>query len=696
MGTSLSRIWGSEDWRDIPDDWKDDAEDWIDDAEDLSDIPKATTPEETFEKLKADPKFSEFFSFTFPDLKVGRKIANGRQREVYEGDFTLMSKKFPCAVKIFSEGFSLHHIRRQFPEGMLKGGSSVFPGFSSGTSSILGGLVLEDGEFAGRHAIVMRREWGDLRTFMTLRVRKRKFLKQPPFKDGRAKRTMLEIATGMRQLHSHGILHRNLRSTNVLVCSSTTPSLLTEDIEDNSFHCKVFGFESSVGVKGTTFWMAPEILLDIHEGSNDGTSITKKSDVYSYAIVCYEILTGRVPPREGFTTAYKDRVLRGHRPKLPKNVDGWLRKLIESCWLPDPSRRPEFDEIVEVLKSKLPDHRTPTRKRDIKAASKYHWSDIPTTDVDVHQKKSNHQVFESLKEHPEYSKFFSYTFRNLKVGPKLDEGGQAEIFEAEFEKENGVKVPCVVKLFKHMRLGDMVKQWPSGMLSIGESPGHLRFGFMGLYSGATRTCEVLGAMVDENGDFGFVFNREGGDLWKLIERRMNLPRKPSTPFQPEFAKKVMLEIALGMQHLHDHGILHRDLKAVNVLVTNVFGEFPGDKDEELMDIKVADFESSMLTKGTKFWRAPEILKHLPAPTFTREADVYSYGMTCYEVLTGKMPLKHLRDNDYAAVFEKGARPKLPAGVDDWLRVLIERCWSSEPSSRPQFKEIVEEFGKHSF
>ena len=142
------------------------------------------------------------------------------------------------------------------------------------------------------------------------------------------------------------------------------------------------------------------------------------------------------------------------------------------------------------------------------------------------------------------------------------------------------------------------------MLNKRDSSTRQRFGFMGHYPGATRTCEVLGGFVFPDSDrFAFVLNREGGDLRKLIDLRMKQHNQHS-PFAIKLAIKIMYEIAKGMQYLHDNDILHRDLKAANVLVTNVFGEFPTDVNTEVMDIKVADFECSMLVVA----RGDEILE----------------------------------------------------------------------------------------
>lgn len=101
----------------------------------------------------------------------------------------------------------------------------------------------------------------------------------------------------------------------------------------------------------------------------------------------------------------------------------------------------------------------------------------------------------------------------------------------------------------------------------------------------------------------------------------------------------------------------------------------------------------MLVEGTKFWRAPEILRQLRSRkerTYTQKADVYLYGMIYYEVLTGGVPLEDrgFKITDYEAVYG-GERPILPGHVGDWLRALIERCIGAESSERPEFQEIIE-------
>ena len=82
-------------------------------------------------------------------------------------------------------------------------------------------------------------------------------------------------------------------------------------------------------------------------------------------------------------------------------------------------------------------------------ATKPHWSQLDANSTrDDHEMETNQEIFAKLQKNNQFIRLFGYPFLNLKRGQKIVEGGQAEIFEGEFEKENGNKVPCVVKLFR--------------------------------------------------------------------------------------------------------------------------------------------------------------------------------------------------------------------------------------------------------
>jgi serine/threonine protein kinase len=90
-----------------------------------------------------------------------------------------------------------------------------------------------------------------------------------------------------------------------------------------------------------------------------------------------------------------------------------------------------------------------------------------------------------------------------------------------------------------------------------------------------------------------------------------------------------------MSYLHQNNIIHRDLKAANLLM------------DENEVVKVADFgvarvkaQTGVMTAetGTYRWMAPEVIEHKP---YDHKADVFSYGIVLWELLTGKLPYEYM-------------------------------------------------------
>jgi hypothetical protein len=194
-----------------------------------------------------------------------------------------------------------------------------------------------------------------------------------------------------------------------------------------------------------------------------------------------------------------------------------------------------------------------------------------------------------------------------------------------------------------------------------------------------------------------------GDLYKYIHMDH---RKP---FELDIAVDIMLQIAEGMQYLHDKQIVHRDLKSPNILVDPV--DCSG---KVYLRVKVADFGQAKIKAasatyslqsknvGTTLWMAPELLTSSdkressePTPQELRYpfmVDVYSYAITCSEILTGDLPFNELQEtlSNLRERVKDGFRPQLPASVPPCLVSLIQRCWDAEASKRPKFSEICVE------
>merc|ERR1712196_111434 len=87
--------------------------------------------------------------------------------------------------------------------------------------------------------------------------------------------------------------------------------------------------------------MAPELLND--------QSYSERTDIYAFAMLCFEMITFMVPFHELSIHQAACRILTGQRPKLPPNCPQWMFELITSCWQTRPASRPAFTQISSQL-----------------------------------------------------------------------------------------------------------------------------------------------------------------------------------------------------------------------------------------------------------------------------------------------------------------------------------------------------------
>lgn len=154
---------------------------------------------------------------------------------------------------------------------------------------------------------------------------------------------------------------------------------------------------------------------------------------------------------------------------------------------------------------------------------------------------------------------------------------------------------------------------------------------------------------------------------------------------------ILIGIARGMKYLHDRYIIHRDLKAGNVLLNDNF--YPLITDFGMSKImEVSHTYNQSIYGGTVPYMAPEIHKGLP---YGPKADVYSFAILMFEVLTDSLAYPELHSgklSDLAfrnKVVNENYRPKFTIPIKESHKKLIEECWSSDPEKRPNFDEIFE-------
>lgn len=171
---------------------------------------------------------------------------------------------------------------------------------------------------------------------------------------------------------------------------------------------------------------------------------------------------------------------------------------------------------------------------------------------------------------------------------------------------------------------------------------------------------------------------EGEPLSTILERERTLPESRLV--------HIMLETAAGLQAAHDAGVIHRDIKPGNLIVT------PDDT------IKITDFgvsrsmDQTTLTQtgmvmGTAQYLAPELALGKPA---TPASDIYALGIIAFEALVGKRPFTAASAVDIAIAHVNEPLPALPSRVSPDLARLVEDVLEKNPRKRPRTADALAE------
>jgi len=154
--------------------------------------------------------------------------------------------------------------------------------------------------------------------------------------------------------------------------------------------------------------------------------------------------------------------------------------------------------------------------------------------------------------------------------------------------------------------------------------------------------------------------------------------------------KVTVNVLRGLEYLHDHNIIHRDIKSDNILIS-----LNG-------DIKITDFGySAQLTPevskrtstvGTVYWMAPEVITS--DSSYGSPVDIWSLGIMCLECVEGEPPyMEHPALKALLMIVSQGIPPfKNEGGMSDLIKDFIKICTKMQAEDRPTARELL----KHPF
>ncbi|CDK27010.1 unnamed protein product [Kuraishia capsulata CBS 1993] len=154
---------------------------------------------------------------------------------------------------------------------------------------------------------------------------------------------------------------------------------------------------------------------------------------------------------------------------------------------------------------------------------------------------------------------------------------------------------------------------------------------------------------------------------------------------------IIRDTLRGLDYLHSNGIIHRDIKAANLLLT------------DNGNVKVADFgvsgqlglnaDSRRTFVGTPFWMAPEIiLQHSEDSGYTDKVDIWSVGITTIELVQGKPPYSDEDPMKALVQIPNRAPPVLTGpGHGHSISTFIKACLVKNPKKRPSASEMLQKY-----
>ncbi|XP_054628416.1 serine/threonine-protein kinase TAO3 isoform X1 [Dunckerocampus dactyliophorus] len=140
---------------------------------------------------------------------------------------------------------------------------------------------------------------------------------------------------------------------------------------------------------------------------------------------------------------------------------------------------------------------------------------------------------------------------------------------------------------------------------------------------------------------------------------------------------------LGLAYLHSHHMIHRDVKAGNILLT------------ELGQVKLADFGSASIASpansfvGTPYWMAPEVILAMDEGQYEGKVDIWSLGITCIELAERKPPLFNM--NAMSALYHIAQNDSPTLQSNEWsdpFRSFVDYCLLKIPQDRPSSGELL--------
>ena len=436
----------------------------------------------------------------------------------------------------------------------------------------------------------------------------------------------IDIAKGMAYLHSHFVIHRDMRADTILLDENNTCKIahfnFVKRVDEDTHTYTAVGVER-IAVK----WAAPEAIMN--------GIFSTRSDVWSFGVILYEIVTYGTMPYPGMKNADTvNSVLDGYRMEQPNSMycPDEVYQIMLKCWDQKPDGRPS--SII-----------------------------LPQTLRDLTQQESLEDLFEeeegyvhAFDDVVEITKDWSIEYSDLTF---LTREGMEPIWKGKFKNDTLVAIKCID--------ADAMEGEIKQRVEIMKELKH------------ENILELCGTCTTEKAIYVVTGFMEHGNLQEYLHTNSH---SLTTTNLVSFSWQV----SKGMAYLEEKGIIHGNISALKVLV--------GGEEPDKLVCKVSDMfgtEEDKARVGFKIqipvrWMAPETAVE---NIYQLESDIWAFGVVLYEIMApGLLPFPGMRDDEVLDQVIRGYRMPRPADCQADIYSLMLECWNEDPSRRPSFQTIA--------
>ncbi|KAF8179660.1 kinase-like domain-containing protein [Pholiota molesta] len=262
---------------------------------------------------------------------------------------------------------------------------------------------------------------------------------------------------------------------------------------------------------------------------------------------------------------------------------------------------------------------------------------------------------------------WTITSFDVEFGPQIGAGGFGTVYRAKWNE-----MDVAVKVMRHS--GDTNIPRAVTVRREVDTWSRLRH---------PHILQFLGANILDDKPFIVTPLIRGGNVAEYLIRNPDCYRL-----------NIVHQLSLGLTYLHSQRVVHGDIKCTNVLIDD--GGNALLCDFGLARIKADVHSRSLYTNldagtqlGSQNWMAPELFE---GSSLKMPCDIYSFGMTVYEMYTGEVPLSHVHPVRLQEQVINGTRPQKPEEYEapqltNGIWAIAEACWAKAPGSRPMAEAL---------